>query len=277
MDNKEKIIKKIKSLEIVKELNILDKEIERLFPSFNTYINLNEICNNSNEETCNLHHFTYIRNPKTNSILEVKCYCEKQKKENTINKRVLYCTNRQEILNIIKGKSKPIDIQYNVTNYSNSSNNLKTPTINSKGLYVYGDYSIEKTPFLNTLLKEFFNKNEGSICFINSNDLFEKLQNRQQNENDILELIHSDALFITDFGLEKWPKNYLFEEELISFLQERLSAKKSNFISSIIPINDLISLYKSRKVYPFKAKLIANIIQQLTNSIEIELLRLENK
>lgn len=271
MINKEKIIKKIKSLTIVKELKITDKEIEKLFASFNTYININEICENSNEENCYIHHHTYIRNPKTNNIIEVKCFCDKQKNYNQIEKRILYCSNRKEILELIKKPNSIKDVEYQTKN-SQTVNDIST--INSKGLYVYGDPYIGKTAFLFSLLQESYTKTNNSISFVNAKDLFEKLSNKQEWQKEINELIRVETLFIDNFGLEKWPKNYFFEEELINFFQERLNCKKSNFISAAMSIDELKYLYKSRKMQQYQIKFLVDTIKKLTNNIEIKLIKI---
>lgn len=274
MINKRLIINKIKDLKIVKELKVTDNEIERMFASFHAYINLNEECSYSNDEICNIHHYTYIRNPKTNHIIEVKCYCDKQKKLNKINNRVLYSTNRDEVIEVIKQPSINKNIKYQLT--SSNINDSNHPSVYSKGLYMYGEPHIGKTEFLYILLKETFMKSSGTVSFVDAKDLFEMLQSRNENKHNIEQIIKADTLFIDNFGLEKWPRIYLFEEELNNFLQERLSAKKTNFISSAIPINELRTLYKSRKVHIYKINFLIETIKKLTNNVEIKIIQSNN-
>lgn len=272
--NNSDIFKKIKNLKIINDLNITDNEINKMFSSFNTYINLNELCKNSIDDICSIDHFTYIRNPKTNNLIEVKCYCNKQKKINTLDKRIIFSENKQKLIDYIRQNNIVKTLKYKVI----SSNGIKlNDNLKFRGFYVYGSAYIGKTRFLYYLAKQLYILRSGTICFIEANELFLKLSNITEFKNEIKNILEVDFLFIDNFGIHKWPKNYFFEEDFIEFLKERIQKKKNTYIAAAMPIKELELTFFKKKIEKYKRNFIIEAIKVLTNNIELELIKFEDK
>lgn len=273
--------------DIIQKLNLNQKQIESGYDLFKKVI----------EEQNNLQNYEYITQIKIydeETIIGVSIQNNRASKSIKSKKYYLLneiCSINEKIIfeNPSKKYSKSkVDENIFYWKYPNLSENNRAKlaewfktfylnTINgeyTKGIYIYGDFGLGKTFFLNALANYLIDKNQ-SIIFLSTVNWYEYMiknldYNNELNYNAINKIKNVQVLIIDDIGMEKANNWFLFSV-LYPILEYRLKERKVVCFSSNFSINELKKYWsKSKDVDLIKINKLIDKIKSLTNEVHLK-------
>lgn len=141
-----------------------------------------------------------------------------------------------------------------------------------KGLYIYGRYATGKTYLLSAIAQELAKK-DINVLFVFMPDLVRSIKNGMTQgdlEERVNRLKQADVLMIDDIGGENFTA-WFRDEIFLPIIQYRLSARLPIFLSSNLPMEDLVEeLAVGRQDHDMtKAVRIIQRIRDLTTYVKL--------